>query len=98
ALAPTGPVYQAGTLSGNPIAMAAGFACLTEVAQVGIHETLTELTDSLATGLLHAAKAENIPLVVNHVGGMFGIFFTDVQTVTCYQDVMNCDVERFKRF
>lgn len=98
ALAPTGPVYQAGTLSGNPIAMAAGYACLTEVAQVGIHETLTELTDLLATGLLDAAQAENIPLVVNHVGGMFGIFFSNSPTVTCYQDVMNCDVERFKRF
>ncbi|MGP2468232.1 glutamate-1-semialdehyde 2,1-aminomutase [Yersinia sp. 2540 StPb PI] len=98
ALAPTGPVYQAGTLSGNPIAMAAGYACLTEVAQVGIHETLTELTDLLATGLLNAAQTENIPLVVNHVGGMFGIFFSNSPTVTCYQDVMNCDVERFKRF
>ncbi len=98
ALAPTGPVYQAGTLSGNPIAMAAGFACLTEISQVGVYETLTELTDSLATGLRHAAKEENIPLVVNHVGGMFGLFFTNADTVTCYQDVMNCDVERFKRF
>lgn len=98
ALAPTGPVYQAGTLSGNPIAMAAGFACLTEISQVGVYETLAELTDSLATGLLHAAKEENIPLVVNHVGGMFGLFFTNADTVTCYQDVMNCDVERFKRF
>ncbi|WP_025476110.1 aminotransferase class III-fold pyridoxal phosphate-dependent enzyme, partial [Yersinia pestis] len=93
-----GPVYQAGTLSGNPIAMAAGFACLTEISQVGVYETLTELTDSLATGLRHAAKEENIPLVVNHVGGMFGLFFTNADTVTCYQDVMNCDVERFKRF
>ncbi|MEY4474372.1 MAG: glutamate-semialdehyde--aminomutase [Pseudomonadota bacterium] len=98
ALAPTGPVYQAGTLSGNPIAMAAGFACLTEVSQVGIHQTLTELTDSFANGLLDAAKAENIPLVVNHVGGMFGIFFTDAKTVTSYQDVMKCDLERFKHF
>ncbi|WP_029814822.1 glutamate-1-semialdehyde aminotransferase, partial [Yersinia pestis] len=64
----------------------------------GVYETLTELTDSLATGLRHAAKEENIPLVVNHVGGMFGLFFTNADTVTCYQDVMNCDVERFKRF
>ena len=98
ALAPTGPVYQAGTLSGNPIAMAAGYACLTEVAQPGIHETLNELTMRLAEGLLEAAEEANIPLVVNHVGGMFGIFFTDAETVTCYQDVMACDVERFKRF
>ncbi|QGU88849.1 glutamate-1-semialdehyde 2,1-aminomutase [Erwinia sorbitola] len=98
ALAPGGPVYQAGTLSGNPIAMAAGFACLTEVARPGTHETLTRLTTQLADGLLAAAKAENIPLVVNHVGGMFGIFFTDAESVTRYADVTKCDVERFKRF
>jgi len=52
----------------------------------------------LANGLLKAAKAENIPLVVNNVGGMFGLFFTDAETVTCYKDVVACDVERFKRF
>ncbi|MCW0322421.1 glutamate-1-semialdehyde 2,1-aminomutase [Pantoea dispersa] len=98
ALAPTGPVYQAGTLSGNPIAMAAGFACLTQIAQPGTHATLTALTDQLCAGLLAAAEAENIPLVVNHVGGMFGIFFTDADSVTCYADVTKCDVERFKRF
>ncbi|AVF35808.1 glutamate-1-semialdehyde 2,1-aminomutase [Rahnella sikkimica] len=98
ALAPTGPVYQAGTLSGNPIAMAAGIACLTQVAQPGVHQTLTERTTQLAEGLLKAAEAENIPFVVNHVGGMFGLFFTDAKTVTGYQDVMKCDVERFKKF
>ncbi|WP_168393487.1 glutamate-1-semialdehyde 2,1-aminomutase [Erwinia amylovora] len=98
ALAPGGPVYQAGTLSGNPIAMAAGFACLTEVARPGTHATLTELTNQLADGLLAAATAENIPLVVNHVGGMFGLFFTDAASVTRYADVTRCDVERFKRF
>ncbi|CCG88184.1 glutamate-1-semialdehyde 2,1-aminomutase [Erwinia piriflorinigrans] len=98
ALAPGGPVYQAGTLSGNPIAMAAGFACLTEVSQPGTHATLTELTNQLADGLLAAAKAENIPLVVNHVGGMFGLFFTEAKSVTSYADVTRCDVERFKRF
>ncbi len=92
------PVYQAGTLSGNPIAMAAGFACLSEVAQPGVHETLTELTNQLAQGLLDAARDAGIPLVVNNVGGMFGIFFTDAPSVTCYQDVVKCDVERFKRF
>ncbi len=96
ALAPTGPVYQAGTLSGNPIAMAAGYACLSQIAQPGTHQTLTELTTQLAEGLLHAAQQENIPLVVNHVGGMFGLFFTDAESVTCYADVCRCDVERFK--
>jgi len=98
ALAPVGPVYQAGTLSGNPIAMAAGYACLNEITQPGIYETLTELTEMLAEGLLHAAQEEGIPLVINNVGGMFGLFFTDASSVTCYSDVMACDVERFKRF
>ncbi|AIR71041.1 glutamate-1-semialdehyde 2,1-aminomutase [Dickeya fangzhongdai] len=98
ALAPTGPVYQAGTLSGNPIAMAAGFACLSEVTKPGVHQKLTELTTQLADGLLAAAKTQRVPLVVNHVGAMFGIFFTDADRVTCYQDVVKCDVERFKRF
>ncbi|AYC20199.1 Glutamate-1-semialdehyde 2,1-aminomutase [Dickeya dianthicola] len=98
ALAPTGPVYQAGTLSGNPIAMAAGFACLSEVAKPGVHQTLTERTTQLAEGLLAAAKTQRIPLVVNHVGAMFGILFTDAEQVTCYQQVLECDVERFKRF
>lgn len=97
-LAPTGPVYQAGTLSGNPIAMAAGLACLHEIAQPGVHQRLTELTDMLADGLCEKAREAGIPLVVNHVGGMFGLFFTDAPAVTCYQDVMNCDVERFKKF
>ncbi len=97
-LAPTGPVYQAGTLSGNPIAMAAGLACLQEIAQPGVHQRLTELTDMLADGLCEKAREAGIPFVVNHVGGMFGLFFTDAPAVTCYQDVMNCDVERFKKF
>ncbi|WP_034912433.1 glutamate-1-semialdehyde 2,1-aminomutase [Erwinia sp. 9145] len=98
ALAPTGPVYQAGTLSGNPIAMAAGLACLNEIAKPGSHDRLTALTDKLADGLLAAAKAENIPLVVNHVGGMFGLFFTDAETVTHYEDVTRCNLPRFKQF
>ncbi len=98
ALAPTGPVYQAGTLSGNPIAMAAGYACLNELTKPGIYQTLAGLTDRLAQGLLNAARAEGVSLAVNHVGGMFGLFFTDAPAVTCYKDVMSCDTERFKRF
>ncbi|TKI08807.1 glutamate-1-semialdehyde 2,1-aminomutase [Martelella alba] len=98
ALAPTGPVYQAGTLSGNPIAMAAGYACLNQINQPGVYQTLTDIADRLARGLLAAAQSANIPLVVNHVGGMFGLFFTDAPTVTCYRDVMACDIERFKAF
>ena len=63
-----------------------------------MHQTLNELTTRLADGLMDAARKENIPFVVNHVGGMFGLFFTEAETVTCYQDVMQCNVERFKKF
>lgn len=98
ALAPTGPVYQAGTLSGNPVAMAAGYACLREVARPGVHQQLTQQTERLAQGLLAAAEAAGVPLVVNRVGGMFGLFFTESPTVTCFRDVQACDVDRFKRF
>ncbi|SFB98448.1 glutamate-1-semialdehyde 2,1-aminomutase [Pragia fontium] len=98
ALAPTGPVYQAGTLSGNPIAMAAGYACLSQLTDVGVYSQLAERTKQLAEGLLNAAQRQGIPLVMNYVGGMFGIFFTDADSVTCYQDVVQCDVERFKKF
>ncbi|UVK78744.1 MAG: glutamate-1-semialdehyde aminotransferase [Sodalis sp. Ffu] len=97
-LAPTGQVYQAGTLSGNPIAMAAGFACLNEMSRPGVYEQLAHQTEQLAQGLLTAAEAWGIPLVVNRIGGMFGLFFTDSADVTYYQDVIACDVERFKRF
>lgn len=98
ALAPTGPIYQAGTLSGNPIAMAAGYACLNELTQVGIYERLSSLTETLANGLRRVAKNQGISLVVNNVGGMFGIFFTDAPEVTGYRDAVNCDVDRFKKF
>ncbi len=97
-LAPGGPVYQAGTLSGNPIAMAAGFACLTELAQPGLQQQLTERTTALAQGLLQAAREQGINLVVNHVGGLFGLFFTNAPAVSTYQQVMQCDIERFKLF
>ncbi|MBE2895262.1 glutamate-1-semialdehyde 2,1-aminomutase [Spirabiliibacterium falconis] len=97
-LAPTGPVYQAGTLSGNPIAMAAGLSCLNELAQEGNHEKLTALTTALCEGLEKLAKKHGIGLVTNHVGAMFGLFFTDKSAVENYQDVMACDSERFAHF
>lgn len=97
-LAPTGPIYQAGTLSGNPLAMAAGLACLTEVAKPNTHKRLTELTTQLANGLQEKAQQAGIPFIVNHVGGMFGLFFTAAPQVNCYQDVMQCDIEKFKQF
>ncbi|GEM81061.1 glutamate-1-semialdehyde 2,1-aminomutase [Vibrio superstes] len=97
-IAPTGPVYQAGTLSGNPIAMAAGYACLTQLAQAGNEERLNEITAKLAQGFKQRADKHGIPLLVSQVGGMFGFFFTDQQQVNCYEEVAKCDVERFKRF
>ncbi|UXN36159.1 glutamate-1-semialdehyde 2,1-aminomutase [Avibacterium paragallinarum] len=97
-IAPTGPVYQAGTLSGNPIAMAAGLACLTELKKVGNEQRLAQLTEKLAQGLKALADKHGIPFVVNYVGGMFGIFFTDQTEVSSYQQVMQCDAEKFKQF
>ncbi len=97
-LAPVGPVYQAGTLSGNPVAMAAGLATLEIVATPGFHDDLAAKTGTLCEGILTEAQAAGIPMTANRVGGMFGLFFTDADEVTCFADVMACDVERFKRF
>jgi glutamate-1-semialdehyde 2,1-aminomutase len=97
-IAPLGPVYQAGTLSGNPIAMAAGLATLEGISEPGFHERLAKRTDQLIEGLTNAARAANIPFTTNHVCGMFGLFFTDKSPVRYFREVMACDVERFKRF
>ena len=97
-LAPTGPVYQAGTLSGNPIAMAAGLTCLTELKKPGNEQQLAEKTEKLCLGLKALAEKHHIPFVVNYVGGMFGIFFTEQKEVTSYAEVMKCDTEKFKVF
>ncbi len=97
-LSPVGPVYQAGTLSGNPVAMAAGLATLEIVATPGFHDDLTRKAGRLCDGILAAARDAGVPMTSNRVGGMFGLFFTDAAEVTCFADVMACDVERFKRF
>ncbi|MGT2619496.1 glutamate-1-semialdehyde 2,1-aminomutase [Photobacterium damselae subsp. piscicida] len=97
-IAPTGPVYQAGTLSGNPVAMAAGHACLTVLTEEGNEARLANTTKRLAEGFKAAADKHGIPLLVHQVGGMFGFFFTDQEQVTCYEEVAKCDVERFKHF
>ena len=97
-LAPLGPVYQAGTLSGNPVAMAAGLKTLELVSLPGFYENLAEKTRYLTDGLKAKAKAADIPFTTNQVGGMFGLFFTDVENVDSFDQVMACDVERFKRF
>jgi glutamate-1-semialdehyde 2,1-aminomutase len=97
-IAPLGPVYQAGTLSGNPVAMAAGLATLNGIDAPGFHARLGALTDRLVHGLAEAARKAGIPLVTNHVCGMFGLFFTSAPQVTSYADATKCDVERFKKF
>jgi glutamate-1-semialdehyde 2,1-aminomutase len=97
-LAPLGPVYQAGTLSGNPVAMTAGLTTLELLSVPGFHQRLQAATDVLISGLRKAAQGAGIPLATNHVCGMFGFFFTDEPVVDRYSKVMACDVERFKRF
>jgi len=97
-LAPLGPVYQAGTLSGNPVAMAAGLATLRALEAPGFHERLAATTTTLVAGLARAAAAAGVPLATNHVCGMFGIFFTHEARVDSYAAATRCDVERFKRF
>lgn len=97
-LAPIGPVYQAGTLSGNPIAMTAGLKNLDIISQPGFFESLTEKTDFLVDGILAAAKRQSIAMTANKVGAMFGLFFTDQADVKGFADVGNCDLERFKAF
>lgn len=97
-IAPTGPVYQAGTLSGNPIAMAAGLACLTELSKAGNEEKLAAQTKTLAEGLKALADKHDVPFTVQYVGGMFGLFFTEQQEITDFQSVMKCDAAKFNRF
>jgi glutamate-1-semialdehyde 2,1-aminomutase len=97
-LAPQGAVYQAGTLSGNPLAMAAGIATLQQVLEVGFYERLGERLDRLIEGLRSVASDTDIPLTTNHVGTMFGLFFTEADTVSSFADVMACDTVRFGRF
>jgi glutamate-1-semialdehyde 2,1-aminomutase len=97
-IAPLGPVYQAGTLSGNPVAMAAGLKTLEIISRPGFYETLTQTTTQLLDGLHAAAAANDIALCSNQVGAMFGLFFTDQPEVSNFSQVSACDVERFRLF
>jgi glutamate-1-semialdehyde 2,1-aminomutase len=97
-IAPLGPVYQAGTLSGNPVAMAAGLATLDGISVPGFHARLAAATDRLVTGLREAAHSTGMPLATNHVCGMFGLFFTGAPKVSSFAEATRCDVEMFKRF
>ena len=96
-IAPLGPVYQAGTLSGNPLSVAAGLATLQKVMQPGFYEALTAKTKSLVDGLTAAAKRKGVKFCAQSVGGMFGAYFSTV-VPTSYDEVMACDKEAFNRF
>jgi len=100
-LAPLGPVYQAGTLSGNPVATACGLATLREIAKPGFFDALAARTQALVTGLVGAARDAGVPLVGDSEGGMFGFFFArsfDDRLPQKYDAVMATDKERFNRF
>ena len=97
-LAPLGPVYQAGTLSGNPLAMAAGIATLEKIKVPGFHQSLTEKAAKLLHGLEGIAKEKGVPFTTSQVGGMFGLFFTDQDQVNSFDKVMACDIDRYGKF
>ena len=97
-ISPTGPVYQAGTLSGNPIAVAAGLATLELVTEPGFYERLTATAKRLTQGLEELGRSKGIPIATNQVGGMFGVFFTEERQVRSFQHVMGGDVDRFNRY
>ncbi|HBB79318.1 MAG TPA: aspartate aminotransferase family protein, partial [Pseudomonas sp.] len=97
-VAPLGPVYQAGTLSGNPLAMAAGLTTLNLISRPGFHAELTDYTTRMLAGLKERAEAAGIPFVTTQVGGMFGLYFTGADDIVTFADVMASDAERFKHF
>jgi glutamate-1-semialdehyde 2,1-aminomutase len=97
-ISPLGPVYQAGTLSGNPLAMTAGLTTLNAISEPGFHDKLIEKTNKVRDGFKAAADEAGVPLTVQSAGAMFGFFFTKEASVTRFDQVMECDVERFKKF
>jgi len=97
-LAPDGPVYQAGTLSGNPLAMAAGLATLEQLEAPGFFDALSARTEQLVAGLASAAAAAGVPLSVESAGGMFGFIFTADGPVRSFDQVAAADVDRFRKF
>ncbi len=97
-IAPLGPVYQAGTLSGNPLAMAAGLTTLKLISREGFHSELTDYTSRLLAGLQQRADAAGVPFVTTQAGGMFGLYFSGADEIVTFDDVMGSDSDRFKRF
>jgi len=97
-IAPTGPVYQAGTLSGNPLAMAAGLTMLNAISEQGFYDKLIENTTKLVAGLRETAAETNTPMCFSQAGSMFGFFFTSEPEINFYEQVVECDMEKFQRF
>ncbi|WP_010487268.1 glutamate-1-semialdehyde 2,1-aminomutase [Pseudomonas sp. S9] len=97
-IAPLGPVYQAGTLSGNPLAMAAGLTTLRLISRPGFHAELSDYTARLLQGLQERADAAGIAFTTTQAGGMFGLYFTERKSISSFEDVMSSDTERFKQF
>jgi glutamate-1-semialdehyde 2,1-aminomutase len=97
-VSPLGPVYQAGTLSGNPIAMTAGLKTLELIAEPGFHDRVAAQTERLTSGMEAHARAAGVPFSTNRAGAMFGLFFTDAGPVTDYAGATGCDQERFRHF
>ena len=97
-ISPLGPVYQAGTLSGNPVAMVAGIAVLNQISEPGFYQILERKADRLVSGLKAAADDAGVPLCVANEGGMFGFFFTASEKVTSFAEVQQCNMRHFRAF
>ena len=98
-IAPLGPVYQAGTLSGNPLSMASGIAMLSALeSDKSFYQTLGRRASDLVEGIVSAAKSHNVPMTYNYVGGMFGLFFSSEEKVTNFSQASSCNIELFKKF
>ena len=97
-IAPEGDVYQAGTLSGNPVAMTAGLATLNKITEAGFYDALQQKTAKLVNGLNHIATRHHVPFFAQHLGSMFGLFFTHATCVSSFDEVKTCNAEAFNRF
>ena len=97
-IAPDGPIYQAGTLSGNPVAMSAGLATLNLISSKDFFNSLEYKTKILVDGITKSAEKIGVPLAMNYVGGMFGLFFTNEKTIDSFKKVINCNREHYNIF
>lgn len=97
-IAPVGPVYQAGTLSGNPLAMSAGLKTLELLQTEGFYAELERKTKILTSGLMHEAMDKGLPFLADSLGGMFGVYFTEKSSISSFADVTNCDIDAFNGF